>query len=289
MDMNEHLASLESAAYEGARADLKRQFKSQFAKMDVVYSAAASMFKARGVKITKPRGLSHGTVTVIFLLLTKACKTFRAIRATCLEGCGQDAGILVRGLFETTLAVLWILQRNSRHRAVLFAAHQDQRLLVMVQEGARTPGLKRRRKQYLKAAQARMDDWLTFLDADALSSTRRHWSGERGGLEAVAQKLKGCRVAYNSVYRMTSTFAHGSDPTQHAQFYERGARGPVYKLLPGDAEVERCIVVSCVLLYAIVKRMNDRMGLGLEDTLVAMKQQVPELMRKNSHKSVTST
>jgi hypothetical protein len=165
-------------------------------------------------------------------------------------------------LFETTTAVLWILQRNSRQRARLYGAHEDQRLLVLVEEWVRTPGLKRNGKAMLKKAQAKVDAWQGLVGLAALRSVRHHWSGERS-LQDAARKLKGWLRAYNTVYRATSAFAHGSDPTQHANF-RKDVGTPVYKLLPGDDEVERSMAVSCVLLYVILRRMNDRMGLDLD-------------------------
>lgn len=276
----------DSPDYELARQDLRQQFQPQFSRMEKTYGVAESLFRAKGITISKPRGLNEGTVTVIFLLLTKACKTFRAIRAVDLEGCGQDAAILLRALFETTTAVLWILQRNSRHRARLYAAHEDQRRLVLVQEQAKTPGLKRGAKPILGKAQERVDKWRSLVGTKELQSVRRHWSGEPS-LEAAVRRLKGWLVAYNTVYRGTSSFAHGSDPTQHANFHS-DVGTPVYKLLPGVDEVDRTTTVACALLYVILKRMNERMGSGLDDSLDSIK---PERLKKvpsNSHTVDTS-
>ncbi len=114
-----------------------------------------------------------------------------------------------------------------------------------------------------------MKAWEPILGLVALKSARKHWSGE-ASLEAAVKKLKGWRVAYNTVYRGTSSFAHGSDLLEHALF-SMDSGSPVFKLLPGDAEVERVIVVARVLLYQILKRMNDRMGLGLAANLEPIK------------------
>src|SRR5262249_52812870 len=76
-------------------------------------------------------------------LLAKALKTFRAIRITALEGCGQDAAVLLRSLFETTSAGGWGLQQDSRRRALFFAAHAHVRRLVAFEGRVKKRRLKR--------------------------------------------------------------------------------------------------------------------------------------------------
>jgi len=202
--------------------------------MDDIYDVAESILTGGSITITKTRGLKNwAVIDTLMLTLAKACKTLRAIRAAALEGCGQDAAILLRALFETATAVLWILQRDTKRRVLLFVAHGDQRLLVMVEEQLKTPGLKRGRKGQVAAAQAKVDQWLSLLSSADLSAVRKHWSG-LGSLENTVKRISGWRRAYNTVDRATSSYAHGSDTIRHAIF-EDGKR-PVFKILPGDGE-----------------------------------------------------
>ena len=53
----------------------------------------------------------------------KALKTFRGIQVVSEIGLWQDNLTLLRVLFETTLAALFVLQRNSRLRARMYLAH----------------------------------------------------------------------------------------------------------------------------------------------------------------------
>jgi len=143
--------------------------------MDDIYDVAESILTGGSITITKTRGLKNwAVIDTLMLTLAKACKTLRAIRAAALEGCGQDAAILLRALFETATAVLWILQRDTKRRVLLFVAHGDQRLLVMVEEQLKTPGLKRGRKGQVAAAQAKVDQWLSLLSSADLSAVRKH-------------------------------------------------------------------------------------------------------------------
>ncbi len=77
-------------------------------------------------------------------LLTKGCKNFRSIQILCERGLHDDASALVRVLMETTVAVLFILQKASRRRALGFHAHSIGQSLKMLDEWKKTPGLKRK-------------------------------------------------------------------------------------------------------------------------------------------------
>jgi hypothetical protein len=211
--------------YVRARRDVRRQFNAQFQEMVRIYDAIENMVTSGPLKIpvAKMRGANRAVVDLVMILLTKALKTFRAIKVSCEEGCGQDASILLRALFENCVAVVWILQRASRKRTILFLAYADQRALVIVKERSETPGLKRGGKRLKSEAQRRVEQWGRLLTPAQLASTKQHWSGE-GTLKNAAAKLRGWAVAYTTVYRATSSFAHGSDAFSHVVYSSSGVR-----------------------------------------------------------------
>jgi hypothetical protein len=128
-----------------------------------------------GDYLTDRRHKREAGADLVTSILAKSCKTFRGIRAAAVAGCGQDASILLRALFESTVALLYILQRDSRRRAILFAAHQSQRRLVLIEATKKTPGQKRFFKN-------------TLVTTAEVATVRKHWAG-RGGLEAATTKL----------------------------------------------------------------------------------------------------
>jgi hypothetical protein len=263
---------MRSAEYEAARSDLAATFRSQLAAMDDMYDVVEPFITSGAFTIVRERmrGLNEGTVHLLSILLAKALKTFRAIKVTCLEGCGQDAAVLLRVLFETTIAVLWILQSDSLRRGRMFAAHEDHRLVVMLEGWSKTPGLDGDGVRYLPKAQARLQKWGTMLDAASLAACRKHWSGERG-LERVCEELPGqWAKAYHTVYRSSSNYAHGADSLTHAQF-KTAAGGPVLGLLPGDAEIGRTTSIACLTLFTVADRINERLGLGHDDALKSVR------------------
>ena len=191
---------------------------------------------------------------------------------TALEGCGQDAGTLLRVPFETATAVLWMLQRNTFRRAGLYLAHTDVRFLIKCRQQATTDGLRRLGKRRLPSAQRNVDEWIGLYGPEAVDSVKKHWSGLPGGLEAAAKRIKGWHRAYNSVFRDTSAYAHGADLGDHLQSPNSptSTGGPqlgAFVILPGDAQGDRVLVVANVLLFTITERISQRFGLGLEQTL----------------------
>ena len=118
--------------------------------------------------------LNPGVVTVIASLLTKACKTFRAIQLTAEGGPRQDAAALARQLFETAAAVKFITQKDTVLRATMFAAHQDWRALVPAEEAAQT-GLNRGAPEVVDMRRRTMKAWEAQFDDVSLHVCLRAW------------------------------------------------------------------------------------------------------------------
>lgn len=257
---------------EDALAAIRAEFRAEFDLMDEVLACVQGLLTGGQLKITKRRGLNEGVVYLCAGIMAKGCKTFRAIRAAAREGCGQDASILLRALFESTIALLYILQRDSRRRAILYAAHEAQRLLVLVEETKKTSGQKRFfKKSDLLKARAKVNQWTTLVTAAEVSNVRKHWAGP-GGLESACRafgRQSGWSRIYTMMYRRLSAFSHGSDPSAH-MFITRGAQIPTVKLLPGTDELDRVLPMACMHLLAMVRRFGDRLGLGIESDIEAL-------------------
>src|SRR3954464_14109597 len=129
-----------SKEYQDARMEVARVLATRVEEVDRIHDLAESLFRTN-IRFSETVDRNRGTVDVLFLQLTKSLKTYRAIRATALEGCGQDAAVLLRVLFETCTAVQWLLQSDTGQRAKMFAAHGDIRQHFVAKQQAQTPGL----------------------------------------------------------------------------------------------------------------------------------------------------
>ncbi len=112
-----------------AIADVRGSFKAEFELMEQV-RLFVEMVTVGPLTVAKSSRIDEGVLLVVRGLLAKTCKTLRAVQAVAGVGCGQDAAILLRAMFESSAACSWILQRNRKRRAVMFAAHEDQRHAV---------------------------------------------------------------------------------------------------------------------------------------------------------------
>ena len=236
-----------------------------------LHDAIVAAFVAEDLNIENGRGLTHGVVQLVMGLLTKGCKTFRAVELTAVNGLGEDAGTLTRSLYETTMAVLFILQKDSRRRAVMFHAYAAEQKVKMVRNWQRTPGLKRHAtKELLMAVEAWRDQWRVKLPRGV--NVSQHWSGSPQGLRGAATMLRADR-SYEGVYRLLSAHSHGTDLESHMAYDESG--GAELKLFPGEAYVRSNLTLSRGYLWTMADRINTRAGFSLDATLAAVRP--PEL------------
>lgn len=278
-----HAKSVEDETRDALSA-LATLFAEDVRLMDDVLAFVEGILTSGSLVIKKKRGLNEGVVYLAASIMTKGCKTFRAIRATALAGCGQDASILLRALFESTVALLYLLRRNSRRRAVLFAAHEDQRKLVLIEETKKTPGQKRFfKKADVEGARAAVHRWSGLVPLDDIKSVRRHWAGP-GGLESAARSIgPGWARLYTMMYRYTSAFSHVSDPSKHL-FLPKGTDVPALKLLPGGDELDRVIPMACIHLLSMAEQFGARLGLGIEEHVKVLNDRSLALAK---HRAVT--
>lgn len=254
-------------------SDIRKRLDGLFRRADRVHCAAVEVLTRGRLNVTKSEGHSLGTVTVVASLMTKACKTFRAIQLTCESGLGQDAAVLARQLFETAVALAFVLQKDQILRCGMLAAYGDQRQLVLLEEATGISGLATLASpEALERARTKVDGWRPVLGEEVLKSVRRHWSGK--SLEWAAGEVS-LETGYAVMYRHTSQFAHGSDVTEHF-FVSSESDVPTLKLAPSDALLKPVLESSMLLLFDMIGTANDALGLGEESVVARMKAELPQ-------------
>lgn len=261
-----------------AKADLAQEFADLFARAERVHNAAIEPLTRGGLSVKGPLASNKGIVFLIASLLTKACKTYRAIQITSESGLGQDASVLARQLFETTVAVNFILKKDTQLRAAMFAAHEDRRLLVLIEEARKVEGLENiGSAEFLHKAQKKVQAWETVIPREAVASVRRHWSGK--SLESAAKEV-GLHTAYALMYRTTSAFAHGSDVTAHF-FVSHDDESITLKLAPGGDQIRSVLNSSMILMRSIFAAANDGLGLGEDAVLERISAELPTVVARS--------
>lgn len=249
-------------------AEIARKYRVQLDAMTDLHNAAVAMMAAGSWTIGKP-GLNGPVIQTMMGLLTKACKTFRSIQILCERGLHDDAGALTRVLLETTVAVMFILQKKPKERTLMFHAHEMEQSVKLLDEWTRTPGLKRlASKQMLQRAKQSLATYMAKLPAG--TNVRRHWSGKGDGLQGAMRELKGGAVMYSSGYRHLSAISHVSDFGGH--FEVDPATGEfVWEIEPTVRGFEAPSYTARQLLWLAANRIDERLGLGFAATLAPFK------------------
>jgi hypothetical protein len=233
-------------------AEIANEHEATMNEMRDVLRAAVGLVEEKSLQITKVRGSDRHVLAVALALYTKACKTHRAIQNLCGSGLTSDADALLRVLFETTVALHFILKRQSTFRSRMYGLFSTVQTVKAAREWIRTKGMKRFGRQLTKAAEkefrqmverfaprlARMPVNHTFgpvvvlaavtwrkaqteaerevalndLAVAVYNALKKHWSGQ--SLEAAADGV-GLSQAYKSIYRLSSRATHAADFDSH--------------------------------------------------------------------------
>jgi hypothetical protein len=250
------------------QAEIAHTYATQLKAMHALHDAVTSMLLTRGWDIPKAkrRGLRPPVVRTMAMLLTKACKTFRATHLLAERGLMQDANVQVRVLMETAVAALLILQKQSLKRNHIFYTYSISQQLKMLEEWQRTPGLKRRApKAIVQRTRQLLDSMASKLPAG--TNYTGHWSGE-GNFQNAVKKL-GNDVAYSAFYRSASSSAHVADTGAHVEMDANDR--PVFLLPPDSKGFEATTYSARELLWAMANRINLRLGLGFDTALTPHK------------------
>jgi hypothetical protein len=266
------------------RAELQSRFAEAFQGMSELLSFAVGVVTAGEIRLTRLRGVDSAVVQVALGLYVKACKQFRSILVLCEHGFGEDAHALTRNLFETAIALVFVLRHRvtlrsqgktlprvkgkpltAKLRARLYVANIAFEHERTLNEWERTKGLRHAAKTLDKkgipervnaAEKAIGREW-----ADRLKK-RRTYSGTT--VKDLALTL-GLTQAYATLYRSASWSTHATDLTQFVRLAPQA--GTTLYLSPGDAWVPPTIRGASLLLVISIEFLNERFGLGHEERI----------------------
>jgi hypothetical protein len=251
--------------------DIAAKYRSELDAMTGLHDAVVAMMTAGSWTFGR-RGVTRPIFLTILGLLTKACKTFRSIQILCERGLIEDADALTRVLMENYVAIVFILQKRSRERVVIYHAYGSAQDIKMLNEWKRTPGLKRKAtKEVIKHANDGLSMWTRQLPPSA--DFKHHWSGKRNLQEAV-KALRGDAV-YATLYRFTSSTSHASDFASHVEV-DQTSGDPVWQIEPRARGFEAPSYAARELLWGAASRIDQRLGLGFSASLAPHRVQKPK-------------
>lgn len=259
--------------------ELRKRNLEKLAAMKRLHDTVISMMTSGAWRVSRTRGLSPNVARTMMGLLTKALKTFRAIQILSERGLHEDANALVRVLLETTATILFILQKRSRERMLIYHAHGLSHGLKMLNDWSQTKGLKRgARQKLISAMKTALADAQKRLGPTI--DVTRHWSGKPNLYEAM-KTIKGGRVLYAMVFRHASSFTHGSDFGAHVTPQGSGD-DMIFELEPRLDGFDLVTYTARQLLWIAANRIDERCGLGFAKKLARHKitrQQLEQRLR----------
>ena len=251
---------------DAGRAQVQASLGAKLAEMGQLLNLAFTVVPQGGFTVNRTRGLDRTVVHVSVGLFIKACKTYRSVILLCQAGLTEDAFVVARGLFETALAVFWILKTASRRRAQMYLAHLSMRDRKIFLEWKRTKGIKRHATvRMMHVVDGQIAESTRILGQQSMAGLAEGYSGK--SLKDTA-KAVGLLPTYQIFYRHASGFGHGSDLFSHITYTQAGV--PVLHLVPGPSDnLKRVMAMSYVFFRTLIQRLNDRFGLGHDAAIAA--------------------
>jgi uncharacterized protein DUF5677 len=257
-----------------ARAKLSELFRKQFAEMDELHDFSVKLIPFP-LRIDAQPHLDRSTVDVALALYVKASRQFRGIQLLCEAGLGTDAYALARNLFETTLAVCFVLQprfipkRNgrrltrvkgkplsSRFRARLYIANLAFEQERMLRHWRTTTGLRRVAARTTDASiRKRVIDAEAVIGPDWTERLKQSHSYSGLSIKDLADSLN-LRTSHATFYRSASWSTHATDAEA---FFSAEL---TLDIAPSPRGITGAAGAASVLLLRCIDLLNHRLRRG---------------------------
>jgi len=212
----------------------------------------------------------------ILFFVTKGYKSLRAILLLCRHGYGEDAGILLRSLFEIAVNA-WYIKDNeelAKRYGDFIEIHVHELLedltFEFVRERISEDKMRERREGYDKAQEMHK------------YKGRISWSGKT--LKVMAEEV-GLSEGYSSVYVLMSQLNHTTagamlDYIQTDKQTDKGGSVSGVKLLPSDNLIREVLLSAVPPMLNIVKQWHKQFNLGIEAKIMEIDSRLIELQAK---------
>jgi len=258
--------------------DIKKQiierFKKDFTNSDTIYSITEGIFD-QGWRSKKDSIYEY----VIGLLFGKALKTYKSINILCKEGYGQDAGILLRSLFEIYVSIAYISKDEPEKRAKRYYDYSyiERKHLVelfdryeLKEKGFKDAGeaIQRNREEICRLYYEVKNNYKN--EKGKIDEFR--WSGK--SIKKMAIDC-GLETDYAVVFFIFSQLVHSSSMTErlyvHANIAERRIS---LDAGPSEEYIEIVLPHSSTIFVRILEKFNSVFNLGKERKIEEVKNSI---------------
>lgn len=256
---------------ENVRESVEKTFATSLAQLDKAHALGLKLIQLTSSFVTTRRR-SEKSGAVVVGLYWKALKTVRAIRLVASADLQEDGLVLCRTLLETTVAILYVLERNAPHRADEFFASMIMRTIWTMEDWQKTHGLKVQGRRIHRMYLEQKRTYERRLGATRLDQLRKSYSGK-----SIKKTFEGLRLSklYQTAYARLSTHQHATDLSSHVEFPEDGG---IQLRSGGDAEQMRFLLDLARLFFcAVMQRTSEEMELGYLADIEALKPRAKDL------------
>lgn len=211
--------------------------------------------------------------TVILFFVAKAYKTHQAILHLCRQGYGEDAGILLRSLFELAVNALYI-----KDNAELAQKYVDFEA-IYVQRFLEDPNLKNRYMQVSENKLAETSEAAQRAREKHGYKGKNRWSGKT--IREMAEEVGLGGEAYASFYVLVSQLVHSTigSATYYVKPYpNRSAKRLM--LSPTDNLIQGDLLTAGFLTLDILMQWSKQFDLGIETKISELRNKLIELKEK---------
>jgi len=199
-------------------------------------------------------------------LFTKSHKTFKAICLLCESNFIEDAGILLRSIFEILVNARYIAER-PKERARLYLEYdyimKKKAFDISDKRKWRADDIKDILSEYNRVKDNYPDKW--------------HWAGDSMTISKMAQEV-GLSKHYETHYWVLSNLAH-TTPRAAVSYLRVTEQGLLVGNLEGRDQLFRVLRESCIYFLEIISINNSAFELGLEDKIDAVGRQASWLLK----------
>lgn len=251
-----------------AKPDLFRKEKSAYAKYKSFFDEVESLFRESENLTDEVKGIDSIELTkeriVFSLIFTRCQKLVVSILKLCSEGHGEDAGILVRTLFENSVQIRYINNHRLCDRFLAYFWVSVKTFYDHLEEHALSQKVVKD-KEYQKW-KYRVDENYKSVESKFRSKKGKiasRWIDK--SLKEMAADL-GEKGAYELVMGYHSSFTH-CDPHGLAPFIKEGEETISFANIASFKDIELVLIQSKVLFAQIVSTWAISFNLALPELI----------------------
>lgn len=229
-------------------------------------------------------GPNEGKFWPLFHLAIQTLRKHEALEILSERGFGQEAGVMLRSMFEAMVNAVWISKdidyRIARYHAYQFFSAQKYQTLAEKQGTARKHSQQRSAEKLNKSIKQMAEEqgWSELPKWNFKGN--QYWSGKT--LKQMAEEI-GFLSRYETIYKIYSDTTHVGAPSA-ADYFSQSESGEV--TISNASQIHHtnlCLREGFYYLVLTITVLDECVNLGLERQLDLAETMLPEVFSSNTN------